>query len=139
MPRKPDHKRPANRVLVMRNYLGLWQQYFSYFADNLRDHNITEGEEQEFAEIMSRLAFDHFKFQELSKPHFTAAPKILEVLQETISLEAIKALPDATFSKIQIEWHTLFISMYKALGKMTAELRPKDQEELKRLTASLSS
>lgn len=134
MARQPDPTRPANRVHVMRTYLGLWQQYFSFFAEDLREHNITEAEEQEFAEVVSQLAFDHFRFQELSKPHFSGAPKILEVLQETISLEAIKALPDATFGKIQVEWHTLFISMYKALGKMTSELKPKDQEELKRLS-----
>lgn len=136
MARKPDPTRPANRVRVMREYLALWQQYFSFFAEDLREHNITEAEEQEFAEVLSRLSFEHFKFQELSKPHFSGAGKILEVLQETVSLETIKTLPDATFGKIQIEWHTLFISMYKALGKMTSELKPKDQEELKQMTAA---
>jgi len=133
MARKPDPTRRANRVRVMREYLALWQQYFSFFAEDLREHNITEAEEQEFAEVLSQLAFGHFKFQELSKPHFTSASKILDVLQETVSLESIKVLPDATFGKIQVEWHTLFISMYKALGKMTNELTPRDQEELKQM------
>lgn len=130
-PKPPDPLRMANRVQVAKAYIALWQQYFSYFADSLKERAITPEEEEEFGAILSQLAFEHFKFSEMAGDWFKDDKKILDVLQETVSLEEIKLMPDATFGKIQIEWHTLFLGMYKALGKMTAACGPKDIEELK--------
>ena len=138
-PKPPDPMRMANRVQVAKSYIALWQQYFSYFSDSLREKAITPEEEEEFGAIVSQLAFEHFKFSEMAGEWFKDDKKVLDVLQETVSLEEIKLMPDATFGKIQIEWHTLFLGMYKALGKMSAACGPKDIEELKLIDAAAAS
>ncbi|MCB2155735.1 hypothetical protein KQI84_12695 [bacterium] len=125
-----QHLSIENRIAVVREYAALWQQFFTYFSDDLIEKNITQEEEHEFGNLVSILALNHFKFQELSIDYFKDAPKILNVLTETVSLSHMKAQPEATFSKIQIEWHTLFIGMNKALGKLLSELPPKRLAEV---------
>lgn len=127
---KPQHLTIENRIAVVREYAALWQQYFTYFSDDLTEKNITQEEEHDFGNLVSILALNHFKFQELSIDYFKEAPKVLDVLVETVSLGHMKAQGEATFGKIQIEWHTLFIGMNKALGKLLSQLPTKRLEEL---------
>ncbi|MEQ8822691.1 MAG: hypothetical protein RLY93_20835 [Sumerlaeia bacterium] len=119
-----------NRILVVREYANLWQQFFTFFSEDLRDRQITQQEEQEFQQIVSVLALNHYKFEVLSADVFKDAGKITDVLSQTVNLNHIKNLPDATFSKIQVDWHTLFLGMHKALGKLLNELPPKRLAEL---------
>jgi len=128
-----DHLSIVNRVTVLRDYAALWQRYFTFFQDDLEEKNFTPDEEQEFANIVSLLSLNHFKFQELTKAYFKDAGKVIDVLKETASLEMMKKMPGASFSKIQVEWHTLFIGMNKALGKMLSEMGPKQLEQLKQV------
>lgn len=127
---KHDHLSIQNRIAVVRDYAALWQQFFTFFADDLIARQITQEEEQEFHNLVSLLAINHYKFQELTKGYFNDAPKVVEVLQETVSLEYLKTLPEASFSKIQVEWHSLFIGMHKTLGKLLGQLSPKQLAEL---------
>lgn len=119
------HTRIDNRIAVCREYTALWQRFFSFFSESLADRQITEQMEGEFAQILSLLALNQYKFQELVGEHMSDAPKILEVLADAISLQNIKAMQDANFNKLQVDWHTLFISMNKALGRLMTKVPPK--------------
>ena len=119
-----------NRLAVVREYAHLWQNFFSFFADNLHDKNFTREEEEEFAQIVSLLALNQYKLQELSAGYFKGADRVLSILSDCVSLEHLKRMPPATFGKLQIEWHTQFLAMHKALGKMIADLPPKKLAEL---------
>ena len=130
-----DHLSLVNRVTVLRDYAGLWQQYFTFFAEDLEEKNFTQEQENEFQNLVSLLALNHFKFQELTKAYFKDAGKVVDVLKETASLYHLKKLPGASFSKLQVEWHTLFIGMNKALGKMLSEMGPKQMEQLQQMQA----
>ena len=125
-----DQLNILNRIAVVRDYAALWQQFFTYFSESLIERQITQEEENEFHNIVSVLALNHYKFQELSKGYFNDAPKVLELIQETANLEYMKNLPEASISKFQVDWHSLFISMHKALGKMLGQLTPKQLAEL---------
>lgn len=118
------------RINVIRDYSGLWQQYFSYFTDDFTDRQYTAEEEEEFGAIVSFLALNHYKFSELSKGLFKNTDGILEVLEESVSLQHLQLLPEASLDKLQIDWHTYFIAMNKAIGKMVKELNPKELEKL---------
>jgi len=122
-----------NRVMVLQEYSNLWQQFFSFFSDTLEGREFTPEEEQEFAKIVSVLALNHYKFQELTKAYFPDAGKVMEVLNETVSLAQLRDQPAASFSKIQVEWHSLFIGMHKALGKILKEMSQKDIQKLQLL------
>ena len=124
------HLKLENRIAVVKEYTALWQKYFSFFSDTDRERNVTPEEEQEFANLVSILSLNHYKFQELAGDYFKDAPKVVNVLTETVSLNHLKTVPDATFSKIQVEWHTLFIGMNKALGKLLAALPAKKLAEM---------
>jgi hypothetical protein len=121
-----------NRIAVVREYAGLWQQFFGFFSEGLSDKTITPQEDQQFQNIVSILALNHYKFQEMTAGYYKDAAKVLDVLYEAVSLDHVKNLPDATFSKLQVEWHTQFIMMNKILGKMLGELPPKRLAELQR-------
>ncbi|MBX3730107.1 MAG: hypothetical protein KF858_13065 [Candidatus Sumerlaeia bacterium] len=125
-----NHLALLNRIAVVRDYAALWQQFFTFFAEELTEKTITADEEAEFANIVSLLAVNHYKFQELTRGYFDDAGKVIGVLEEAVSLEQMQLLPPATFSKMQLDWHTLFIGMHKTLGKMISELPPKQLAEL---------
>jgi hypothetical protein len=100
----------------------MWADYFKFFAESLEDKKITDRDEAQFEKVVSILALNHFKFTELMGDKLKDPEGILEVLTETVSLAQLKAMSEAQFSKLQVEWHTLFIEMNKCLGKLKTEL-----------------
>lgn len=113
-----------NKIATAREYTRLWQEYFKFFADGFDERKIFEEDERKFFMLMNVLAMNHFRFTELSAPHFKGGDDVLRVLTETPSLAAIKSMSEAQFSKLLIDWHTLFIAMNKAIGKLNAQLPP---------------
>lgn len=109
---------PENRLSICREYTRLWQEYFKFFADGFEDKQIFEKDEQAFFQLMSVLALNHYRFVEMAGDYFSRGDAILEVLSETPSLSAIKQMSEAQFSKLLIDWHTIFIAMNKAIGKL---------------------
>ncbi len=113
------------RIATCREYTRLWQEYFRYFADGFPDERqISDEEERNFFMMMNVLAQNHYRFCELSAPHFKEADGLLKVLTDTPSLNVLKLMSEAIFSKLLIDWHTLFISMNKAIGKLNSQLPP---------------
>lgn len=116
---------PENRIATCREYTRLWQEYFRYFADGFpEDRVITDEEERNFFMMMNVLAQNHYRFCELSAPFFKDGDGLLRILSETPSLNSLKTMSEAQFSKLLIDWHTLFIAMNKAIGKLNAQLPP---------------
>lgn len=114
-----------NRIATCREYTRLWQEYFRFFADGFpEERKISEEEERQFFMMMNVLAQNHYRFVELSTPFFKDADSLLKVLTDTPSLNVLKVMSDAQFSKLLIDWHSLFISMNKAIGKLNQQLPP---------------
>ncbi len=118
-----------NRLSTCREYKNLWQQYFQFFADGFEGKKITDKDEQAFFQIMNVLAVNHFRFTELAGDYFKDGDATLQVLSETASLTALKNMSEATFSKLLIDWHTIFIAMNKAIGKLMSEIPPAPQKK----------
>lgn len=123
---KPEFNNIETRIQVCKEYAALWQRFFSYFSESLADKQITEQMEHEFENILGILALNQYKFEELVGEYMPDARKILDVLADSINLATIKTMSEANLSKLQVDWHTLFISMNKALGKLTGQLTPKE-------------
>ena len=113
-----------NRLAICREYTRIWQEYFKFFSDSLEDKKIYEKDEQAFFQIVNVLALNHFRFVEMAGEYFKDGDAILGVLCDTISLQAMKGMSEAQYSKLQIDWHTLFILMNKTIGKLIAKLPP---------------
>lgn len=111
-----------NRLATCREYKNLWQEYFKFFADGFEDKKIYERDEQAFFQIMNVLAVNHFRFVELAGDNFKDGENIIKVLTDTVSLSSLKQMSDAQFSKLLIDWHTIFIAMNKAIGKLMMQL-----------------
>lgn len=127
-----------NRIAVVREYALLWQKYFAFFSEDLSEKTFTQEQEQEFQQIVSLLALNQYKLQVLAGNHMKDSKKVLNVLEETVSLDFIKHMQAASFSKLQVEWHTLFLAMNKALGRLLAEVPPKQLEEMQRKAGATS-
>lgn len=108
-----------NRLTVVREYKNLWQEYFKFFADGFdEDKKISDQEEQAFFQIMSRLSQGQYRFAEMAGEYFKDGDNIISILSDSPSLETLKQMSDAQFSKFQVDWHTVFIAMNKAIGKL---------------------
>lgn len=122
--------RLENRIAVCREYAELWQEFFQFFSDDFEEKGITEQMENEFENTMSVLALNHFKFQELCGDYMKDSQAILSILSDAVSLQVIRDMTESSRSKLMVEWHTTFIEMNKALGKMLGQLTPKQLEAM---------
>ncbi|MCC6546765.1 hypothetical protein IT570_06305 [Candidatus Sumerlaeota bacterium] len=132
---KNNFTRIENRITVCREYTELWQNYFSFFSEDMEDKLITPQMEEEFQNIINVLALNHYKFSELCGEFMKNDAAILEILSQTDSLQTIKEMPEATRGKLMIEWHTTFIDMNKALGKILAQMTAKQLQAMQAGTA----
>jgi hypothetical protein len=114
---------------VVKEYCRLWSDFFRAFSEGLQDRKIYESDEQSFLQIVSLLAANHYRFEEMAGEYFNDPDKILEVLSEAVSLSYLKTLSDAQFSKLEVDWHSIFIHMNKCLGKLISLLPPEKAEE----------
>ncbi|GEM_PF-2216995 len=110
--------RLENRISVCREYIQLWSQFFQFFAENLQEREIKPEEEKAFFQAITTLARKQFLFCELMGDAFGSGEKITEVLVMSVSLANIKSMDDATLSKLELNWHSLFLEMNVALGRL---------------------
>ena len=127
-------QRLEERIKFVQEYIKLWRQFFAGFADSLETRKIYKRDEDEFKKILESLAHHHYQFTAKVHPEMSNTQGILKVLCEVISLSHLKALSEAQISKLQVDWHSLFIDMNKALGRLLARrpLTPEEQKLAKR-------
>jgi hypothetical protein len=113
-----------NCILACREYTQLWQEFFTFFSDDLSDKVFLEEDERRFQELVQLLAEKHFRFTQMVGNRFSGANDVLKILSEAVSLSYLKTLPEASFTKLQVDWHTLFLNMNKCLGKLLTEIPP---------------
>jgi hypothetical protein len=112
-----------NRLAVCTEYTKLWKDYFAFYADGFDEKQVIgDQDEMRFFQLMNILAMNHYRFSEMAAEHFKDSAGILQVLADTVSLNAIRQMSEAQFSKLLIDWHTLFIAMNKAIGKLKTQL-----------------
>jgi len=122
------------RIRLCKDYTRLWSDFFKTFSEGLHNKKILPNEEIAYNQMVALLSFKHFKFAEMMGSYLPDPDGILEVLCDSVSLQHLKTLSEAQFSKLQVNWHTEFIAMNKCLGKLLAEL-PTDkrtEHELKK-------
>jgi len=117
------------RIDLCKDYTRLWADFFKTFSEGLEHKKILHNEEVIFGQMVSLLAFKHYKITEMMEKHLPDPDGILEVLCEAASLQHLKELSEAQFSKFQVNWHTQFIAMNKCLGKLIIELPTEKRTE----------
>lgn len=128
---------PANRIQVCRDYAELWQNYFAFISEEgLAEKEIEEEEEEDFQNILSLLAVNHYKFEQLVGPDMGDAGAVIKVIAGTPSIGVVQKIPEATYAKLLIDWHKSFIDMNKALGRMMGRLTPKEKLALQQMEAA---
>jgi len=110
--------RLENRIATCREYIDLWMKFFRFFADDLSQKEITGADEKAFFQIMTLLSRKHFQFIELMGDTFESGDKILDTLILAVSLSNIQIMPENTRSKLELDWHSLFLEMNKGLGRL---------------------
>lgn len=107
-----------NRIAVCREYINLWTGYFRFLADDITQREIRPEDEKGFFQIGTQLARKHFQFVELMGDCFERGPDILNLLCTGTSLSLLQGMQENTLNKFQLDWHQLFLDMYKALGRL---------------------
>ena len=120
-----------DRIELCKEYTRLWADFFKTFSEGLERKKIVPNEEAIFIQMVSLLAFKHYKITEMMGQHLPDPDGILDVLSEAVSLQHLKEISEAQFSKFQVNWHSEFIAMNKCLGKLIIELPPEKRQETK--------
>jgi len=132
--KKPKQKKisfhsPMYRIRVVKEYTRLWSDFFRAF-EGVREKKIYENDEQSFFQMVSLLALNQYRFEMMAGEFMKEPEKVLEVLCEAVSLTYLKNLSEAQFSKLEVDWHSLFIAMNKCLGKLIGLLPPEEAERI---------
>ena len=118
------------RIGICQEYAATWEEFFKCFGTgDIRERRIFEQDEVRFQKIVVELAHQQFRFSSFMGDKFGDGEKIIDVLERAESLAAIREMPEANFSKFEIDWHQVFISMHRAVGRLMHELPPEEPEE----------
>jgi hypothetical protein len=108
-----------NRIVVVREYARLWQQFGGFFIDGFPPERvISPEEEQGFFQLLNIIAINHYRFTELASPHFKEGDDILAVLASAVSLDTMRNMSEAQFGQLCTDWHRILIMMNKTIGKL---------------------
>jgi hypothetical protein len=117
------------RIEICKQHADLWEEFFQFFGTgNFQERKILDQDESRFDKVMTELAKSHFRFCFFMGEKFGDGERVLDVLERAEGLRAIQAMPDANFGKLEIDWHTVFISMHRAVGRLMLELPPEEPE-----------
>lgn len=118
------------KLKVCEEFKNLWASFFNCFEDDIRRRSITQNDEIAFEQIYTLISLNYWKFAEIMDGDFESPDRIVKLLNETVSLRSLKEVSDAQFSKIELEWHTIFIDINKTFGKLMVK-RPRTKLEIK--------
>jgi hypothetical protein len=118
------------RITVCQEYARLWEEFFKCFGTgDLQQRKILDQDEVRFQKIVSELARQQFRFGFFMGDRFSDGDKIVDILERAENLRTIQAMPDANFSKLEVDWPQVFINMHRAVGRLMRELPPEELEE----------
>ncbi|MCL5271146.1 MAG: hypothetical protein M1457_11515 [bacterium] len=107
-----------SRIAICREYIALWMNFFRMLSEDIGNRDYTANEEKAFFQVMTILARKHFLFVEMMGDTFERGNDILSVLVLAVGLSHARLLPENTRSKLELDWHSLFLDMNKALGRL---------------------
>lgn len=107
-----------NRIAVCQEYIAMWTNYFRFFADLNEKSEITPEAEKGFFQLSTQLARKHFHFVELMGDCFDKGGDVMNLLATGVSLSVLQGMQEQTRGKFDLDWHTLFLEMNKALGRL---------------------
>jgi hypothetical protein len=118
------------RIEICKVYAALWEEFFKCFGTgDLQERRIFDQDEASFKKIISELAHQKFRFVYYMGDKFSDGDKIIDVLERAENLHVLKDMADANFSKLEIDWHQVFIGMHRAVGRLMRELPLEEPEE----------
>lgn len=130
-----DSKREdiERRIAICQEYARLWEEFFKCFGTgDIQQRKILDADETRFQKLITEIARQQFRFSYFMGDKFGDGEKIIDILERAESLRAIQAMADANFSKLEVDWHQVFINMHRAVGRLMRELPPEEPEEEER-------
>ncbi len=104
------------KVKIVQEFLDLWYQYFSFFPTVQEEIAVTAENEKKFFQIQDLISLKMYKFFKASEGFFSDHKLIFSVLSFTSSLFYISRVTESQFRKLQVDWHTAYLEINKALG-----------------------
>lgn len=115
---------------IFVRFLTNWETYFKFFSNVQEAIVVTPENEERFFNLQVQLALDTYTLNQGAKGFFSDHKGILEILAQTPSLETLSKVTDSQFRKFQIDWHSLFLEINKAMG-LFERAKGKVQQEKK--------
>jgi len=117
-----------SKLEFLGNYVSLWNRYFTFFSDEQTSVPQGPDAEYKFLQVTQALMFDHYRLSEDFDEDFEGAGTLLKLVQNNPSLEAIRAMPDTEYDRMQVSWHETFLQLNKARGKVEHKVPLKSLE-----------
>jgi hypothetical protein len=118
------------RIEICKEYAALWEEFFKCFGTgDLQERRIFDQDEARFQKIIIELARQKFPFVYYMGDKFSDGDKIIDVLERAENLHVLRDMAEANFSKLEIDWHQVFIGMHRAVGRLMRELPLEEPEQ----------
>lgn len=117
-----DYVKLDSRIRTCREYIALWTNYFRFITETIDRKEVVPEEEKGFFQICTQLARKQFQFVEQMGDCFERGGDIINLLSTGTSLATIQGMQEQTRAKFELDWHSIFLDMNKALGRLVRML-----------------
>jgi hypothetical protein len=107
-----------NRLHELEEFIRRWSLFFRFFQDQQQQLQTGSELNDRFRLATRDIALRIYAISELAGDAFSDSNRILKLLSEMPSLEALKTIADSSYDKLQVEWHEIYLKLNVAKGKL---------------------
>jgi|ERR1051326_3924223 hypothetical protein len=114
-------KQLEKNIQKLEAFLETWKQFNHYLQRAFRGETFTDEDEEEFLDLKSTIAQEYETVMLALSPEVEKDEKTLRILIDAPSLRSIRDASEGMARRVEAEWHTTFIKLQTALGRLKAK------------------
>ena len=111
-------KQLEKNIQKLEAFLETWKQFNHYLQRSFRGETFSDDDEDAFLDLKSVIAQEYETVLMGLAPDVERDEKALRILVDTPSLRGIKDSSEGMAHRVEAEWHTTFIKLQTALGRL---------------------
>lgn len=104
-----------------KDYIALWVEFHNVIMDAIKKEDFTKEEEDKFLEMKSKAAQKFQTLVDILSVDRETVDRTYDVINQILSLKNAPKLSESLNKKLENDWHQVYITLNRLLGKLEAE------------------
>src|ERR1043166_568481 len=113
-------KQLEKNIQKLETFLETWKQFNQYLQRAFRGETFTDEDEDAFLDMKITIAQEYESDRQALGPDVEKDEKALRTLLDAPSLRSIRDSSEGMARRVEAEWHTTFIKLQTAMGRLKA-------------------